>query len=215
MCKQASDHPPRLWWCPAGPFSFLPLHAARSIDGKQSTTSFVVSSYTPTLEALSASQMGSTVMTDPKVLVVAQSDVEGLPRLKYVAEEYTCIRAAVSDEYMLMVDGSGRNQQPGEGQHTTPEEVLRSLNDASVLHLSCHGVQDRDNPLDSALILEGGKLTISKMQSHRRTKLASLAYLSACMTATGEPSQSDEVIHMAASMLSAGFQGVVATMWYV
>jgi CHAT domain-containing protein len=193
----------------------LPLHAARSIDGKQSTTSFVVSSYTPTLEALSASQMGTTVMTNPKVVVVTQSDVKGLPRLEYVSKEYTCIRDAVSDKYMLKRDGSGHNQQLGAGQHTTPEEVLHSLNEASVLHLSCHGVQDRINPLDSALILEGGNLTISKMQSHRRTKLASLAYLSACMTATGVRSQSDEVIHMAASMLSVGFQGVVGTMWYV
>jgi CHAT domain-containing protein len=142
------------------------------------------------------------VMPNPKVLVFAQSDVEGLPRLEYVAEEHRCIRAAVLDKCMLTLNGSCHNQRMGEGQQMTPEEVLRSLNEASVLHLSCHGMQDRENPLDSALILKGGRLTISKMQSHRWTKLASLAFLSACMTARGKPSQSDEAIHMAASMLS-------------
>ena len=44
---------------------------------------------------------------------------------------------------------------------------------------------------------------------------ASLAVLSACMTAMGDENLPDEVIHLAATLLFAGFPGVVATMWYV
>ena len=57
---------PRVWWCPTGPFAFLPLHAAghhaatrtqldKSIGNefvKDTVLGRVVSSYTPTLTAL-------------------------------------------------------------------------------------------------------------------------------------------------------------------
>lgn len=68
-------------------------------------------------------------------------------------------------------------------------------------------------PLESALFLHDGKLTISRMQSIHRTIPASLAFLSACQSAMGDESQPDEVIHLAAAMLSAGFQSTIGTMW--
>ena len=43
---------------------------------------------------------------------------------------------------------------------------------------------------------------------------ASLAFLSACETAMGAEDLPDEAMHLAASLLFAGFGGVVATMWY-
>ena len=42
---------------------------------------------------------------------------------------------------------------------------------------------------------------------------ASLAVLSACQTAMGDENLPDEVIHLGATLLFAGFRGVVATMW--
>jgi CHAT domain-containing protein len=44
-----------------------------------------------------------------------------------------------------------------------------------------------------------------------------LAFLSACETATGDREIPDdsEALHLAATLLIAGFQSVVATMWYV
>jgi hypothetical protein len=44
---------------------------------------------------------------------------------------------------------------------------------------------------------------------------ASLAFLSACETAKGDENLPDEVIHLGATLLFAGFRGVVATMWRV
>jgi hypothetical protein len=41
------------------------------------------------------------------------------------------------------------------------QDVLDRLNEVSTLHLSCHGVHDRVRPLESALVLRDGKLTIS------------------------------------------------------
>jgi CHAT domain-containing protein len=42
---------------------------------------------------------------------------------------------------------------------------------------------------------------------------ARLAFLSACETAQGDRQQPDQAIHLAASMLYAGFKSVIATMW--
>ena len=43
---------PRLWWCPTGPLTLLPLHAAASADGSAAVLDRVVSSYTPTLASI-------------------------------------------------------------------------------------------------------------------------------------------------------------------
>jgi hypothetical protein len=45
---------PRVWWCPTGPFSFIPIHAAGpySRSGGPDLTRRILSSYTPTLRLL-------------------------------------------------------------------------------------------------------------------------------------------------------------------
>jgi CHAT domain-containing protein len=40
-----------------------------------------------------------------------------------------------------------------------------------------------------------------------------LAFLSACETAKGDEKSPDEAMHLAATMIFAGFRGVIATMW--
>ena len=86
---------------------------------------------------------------------------------------------------------------------------------ASWVHFACHGVQDRKNPTDSGLLLSGSsRLTLSDIISMRMPS-KDLAFLSACQTAAGNEDLSDEVVHMAAGMLSAGYRGVLATMWSI
>ncbi len=41
------------------------------------------------------------------------------------------------------------------------------------------------------------------------------ACLSACQTSKGDAKLSEEVVHIAAGMLAAGYQGVVGTMWSI
>jgi CHAT domain-containing protein len=41
----------------------------------------------------------------------------------------------------------------------------------------------------------------------------SLAFLSACETAKVHKNVPDEAMHLAATLLFAGFRGVIATMW--
>lgn len=94
----------------------------------------------------------------------------------------------------------------------TADRVFSQLSDVSIVHLACHGMQDPADALNSAFILSDGRLTIARIMQHSVAGRA-LAFLSACETASGESNLPDENMHLAASMLFAGFRGVVATLW--
>jgi CHAT domain-containing protein len=97
----------------------------------------------------------------------------------------------------------------------TVENVVEGMKECSWVHFACHGVQNISNPTESALLLaRDSKLSLSEI-----TKLslphAELAFLSACQTATGAENLAEEAVHLAAGMLFAGYQGVIATMWSI
>jgi CHAT domain-containing protein len=95
----------------------------------------------------------------------------------------------------------------------TPEEATAALPSAILVHIACHGLQDPGQPLNSAFHLsKDGTLSVSDLME-LDLKGAYLAFLSACETAKGDREQSDQAIHLAATMLFVGFKSVVATMW--
>jgi CHAT domain-containing protein len=91
------------------------------------------------------------------------------------------------------------------------DKILLDVPAASIVHLACHG-QQNSNPLDSALILDDGLLTVAQLMQ-LSLQNASLVFLSACETAMGDAKLPDEVIHLAAALLFVGFRGAVGTMW--
>jgi CHAT domain-containing protein len=101
-------------------------------------------------------------------------------------------------------------------------KVMEHLLNSSIMHFACHGVQDAHDPLDSGLMLADGRLKISEIMrrqggdgNEQMRKGMSLAFLSACETARGDETVPDEAMHLAASLLFAGFRGIVGTMWWV
>lgn len=90
--------------------------------------------------------------------------------------------------------------------------VLSLLPEVSFAHFACHGSQHLSKPLESGLHLSDGELKIVQIM-RRPLPHASLAYLSACETAKGADDLPDEALHIAATMLYAGFRGVVGSMW--
>jgi CHAT domain-containing protein len=196
-------------WCPTGPFTFLPIHAAGlyGTEKTESVADYVVSSYTPTISAL----LNTTprVPKSFKILVVIQCDkpqVPGYTALEYTTHELKKIEDHVPTDWLIRLGIPGAP--------ASVEEVLSHLPTASIAHFACHGEQNALSPLDSALILQDGRLKVSQI-IQQPLHNASLAVLSACMTAMGDENLPDEVIHLAATLLFAGFPAVVATMWYV
>lgn len=108
----------------------------------------------------------------------------------------------------------------GDTTDATVNQALSHLLQSSIVHFACHGKQDPANPLDSGLVLSDDRLKVSEIMRRRGGaentdlgKRMSLAFLSACETAKGDDDVPDEAMHLAATLLFAGFRGVVATMW--
>ncbi|KAJ7253856.1 CHAT domain-containing protein [Mycena rebaudengoi] len=203
-----SASPPRLWWCPTGPFAFLPIHAAGIYDehGTDCVSDYAVSSYTPTLAALLDPPTNTTASF--KMTAVIEPDAPNCSPLPGTAEELATIVNRVPGQWLTSL------------LSPTGLEVAPILEESSIVHFACHGIQDSQNPLDSGLMLSDGRFKVSQIMRKQdnasmdaNTKSMSLAFLSACETAKGDDSTPDEAMHLAATLLFAGFRGVVATMW--
>ncbi|EFI28548.1 hypothetical protein CC1G_13570 [Coprinopsis cinerea okayama7 len=209
---EKADVPGRIWWCPTGPFAFLPIHAA----GIYSNTSeesdclclsnYAVSSYCSTPQDLIASP--PELDSDFKMLVAIEPEapetrVSGLP---WTLKELERIESRIPDKRNLIIR-VGPTRTPAD-----EKTILEDIRSSSIVHFGCHGVQE-ESPLDSCLFLSSGRLTISSLIRDCQTSSPALAYLSACETAKGDEERPDESLSLAATMRFAGFRSVVATMW--
>ncbi|KAJ7191757.1 CHAT domain-containing protein [Mycena pura] len=203
-----SEDPSRLWWCPTGPFSFVPIHAAGmyGTDGTDCVSDYVISSYTPTLAALLDPPAHSTACFRMTAVIEPHApNCSALPGTKMELEK---IKSRVPSQWLTSLHS------------TTRDTVMHHLYSSSVVHFACHGTQDLENPLNSGLILSDGRLDVSQIMhaplngdTDMMKNSITLAFLSACETAKGDAQTPDEAMHLAATLLFARFCGVVATMW--
>jgi tetratricopeptide (TPR) repeat protein len=204
---------PRLHWCANGDFVFLPLHAAGIFSGppanRECCSHYVVSSYTPTVSALlrAQAQVPSVRSADVNMLLVGEDGAKNpaLSKLLNVRKELSYVEEiATTKHFGHTIETIARD--------ATVERVTQRIKSASFVHLACHGLQHRTNALESGFYLNDDKLTISRLMELQLDH-PWFAYLSACETAKGDAEQPDQVMHLAAAMLFAGFKHVVATMW--
>ncbi|KAJ7503576.1 CHAT domain-containing protein [Mycena galericulata] len=202
---QKSENPSRLWWCPTGSFSLIPIHAAGiyTEGGTHCVSDYVISSYTPTLTALL--DRPAHVTSPFKMTVVIEPHAPGSPALPGTEMELEKIKSRVPSQWLTSL------------KSTTRDIVIDHLQSSSVVHFACHGTQDLENPLNSGLSLSNGHLNVSHIMHaplNKDTKNSMrLAFLSAHETAKGDGETPNEAMHLAAALLFAGFGGVVATMW--
>jgi tetratricopeptide (TPR) repeat protein len=193
---------PRLWWCPTGPLTLLPLHAAGGYGRNASVADRVVSSYTTTLGALIRARQPRPGTARAKQLLVGVPAPPGEPALPHVSAELARVREHLGDVTAL------------EGTLAARANVLAAMASHDWVHLACHGRQNAVNPAAGALVLADGDLSILDIASGT-PRDADLAYLSACQTFTGTTRHSDEAIHLAAAFQIAGYRHVIATLWQV
>jgi CHAT domain-containing protein len=136
------------------------------------------------------------------MMVVIQSQTPGHKSLPSTVDELRKIETHVPDECLVRLAPASL------------KEVNSHLPTISIAHFACHGQQNTRSPLKSGLFLQDGMLQISQIMSQPMPN-ASLAFLCACETAMGDEDLPDEIIHLGATLLFAGFRGVVATMWCV
>ncbi|KAI0825527.1 CHAT domain-containing protein [Irpex lacteus] len=192
-------------WCPTGPLSFLPLHAAGVyVPNALSTETImdhVVSSYIPTLEAILKPRTREIPTRNyPRVLVISQPAVSGFNPIPGTRAEAQIITSLVGSSAVVLEDENGSVHAVFDGICCVRRDGLARL--------------ARDNPTNSAFILHDGKLTLSTLMS-QHIPHAELAVLSACQTASGDDHLPEEAVHLAAGMLNIGYKSVIGTMWSI
>lgn len=201
--------PHRVWWCPTGPLTLLPLHAAGryartgSRRGPRPTVpDRTVSSYTTSLAALLRARRPASGAGAATLLAVGMPRTEHRADLPAVIRELDHIAATVPGARSLV------------GAEATPEAVLAELGRHRLAHFACHATQDVAEPSRSALHLAGADLSVRRLATLDLTD-AELAYLSACRTAGGAVDLADEAINLAAALQLAGYRNVIGTLWSV
>ncbi|KAF5331237.1 hypothetical protein D9611_013067 [Ephemerocybe angulata] len=208
---QASrEEPPRVWWCPTGPLSFLPLHAAGIYRGEnaESVFEYVVSSYTPTVTAI------TDRVKNPHSI---DSDASGLFLTSQPSAPNASPIPGTTKEVQSIfqrAEESGVRTSKLEGNEMSVAACLDRMKEFSSIHLACHGSQNAAEPLQSRFLFHQGDLELGTILKSN-LKNADLAFLSACQTSTGQEALSDEAVHLAAGMLAAGYRRVIGTMWSI
>jgi tetratricopeptide (TPR) repeat protein len=207
LIQQKGDQQ-RIYWCPTGAFAFLPIHAAGVYTGsdQECILDFAVSSYTPTLAALLRAQQSAHTRTTEqlRLSIISANTMErsNMPILTSVDEEISNVFAVAQKAGVECISNPlARKAEAADAIQSTP-----------IVHVACHGIQHQVDPLQSALCLTDGYLTISEIMD-LNLESAFLVFLSACETAKGDKKHSDEIVHLAGSLLFAGFKNIVATMW--
>ncbi|GLZ37130.1 CHAT domain-containing protein [Actinokineospora sp. NBRC 105648] len=196
---------PRVWWCPSGPLTFLPLHAAGyHADVGRAVVDRVTSSYTTTARALLHARRDREAPTaDGRTLLVAVPDAPGFAPLPGVRAERQVLGTVLSRPPMELV-----------GPHCRRDRVLAELGNYARAHFACHGVTDADSPSRGHLVLaDHDEAPLTVLDITRLELDADLAFLSACSTAGTTPTLADEAIHLASAFQLAGYRHVVAALW--
>ncbi|KAF9524209.1 CHAT domain-containing protein [Crepidotus variabilis] len=206
-------HRNRIWWCPTGPLAFLPIHAAGiyNPDGQvlgSCLSDFAVSSYIPTVTTLLEKVNNTANLTHRKTRLLLLSQPNALP---YAPIPGTVIETRVVRGRMQEADIEVILLEDGEG---TKNRVTEEMGSHGWVHIASHASQHPTEPLKSGFYLHDGQLELLEI-IRQQIPRAEFAYLSACQTSVGNDKLTDEVIHLAAGMLAAGYQGVVATMWSI
>lgn len=203
---------PRIWWCPTGPLTFLPIHAAgiyhqgKGVRGK-CLSDFAVSSYIPTvpvLEALNSAKGRHVAPTG--LLLIGQPKTPRKQEIPFAREEVEKIQKQFGMRgipHFTLIDATA-----------TVSRVLESMERFSCIHLACHASQHPGAPLQSSIHLDDGPLQLSEIMK-KNLHNADFSFLSACQTSMGDTNLSEEVVHLASAMLAAGYRSVVGTMWSV
>ncbi|CUS11434.1 unnamed protein product, partial [Tuber aestivum] len=201
----------RVWWIGVGQLSMAPFHAAgdHSPGSTRNTLSRAISTYIPTIKALSyARQKQLQLYDDPRLLIISMAETPGAIDLPGVDAEVKYILDATS----------GTSVETTVLSHPTPTEVLKKILRHEIVHFACHGVSSL-NPSDSHLILftpdgNGADKLLARDISNIVAQNAYIAYLSGCYSAKNPSiNLADEVIHLASAFQLAGFSHTLANMW--
>jgi tetratricopeptide (TPR) repeat protein len=206
---------------PHGPLLSLPIHALRSPEGKVLSSQTAVT-YTPSASAL----VHLRTRTRPRSVGRIRALVAGVASLDDAHPEY------FEDDARLFTH-TNVDLENLSGKAADPASVADRLTRCQLAHITCHGHYDRREPLDSGLVLSDGlerppravaegslisrqRFLLSARELLRREIEPKLVTLRACSSAAQfEEYEGEGMLDLPRSLLYAGADAVIATLWNV
>jgi hypothetical protein len=203
----------RVWWCPTGLFSFLPLHAIGRTGGTDGVADHLVSSYTSSLKSLRRLRTPPWKFTKTKdTLAVTIKDTPGCPQCYSWPPLETAER-----ERRFLLDTFGRERITDlHGPEATRANMLDALRHHRRFHFSGHGVQ-------AHIAHHSGMIPYDWEQTKKQVSVTDiaqlpnfggdLAFLGACYASS--PPLGEEPVALAQAFHHFGWQHVIAPMMSV
>ncbi len=198
-----TDPKARIIFIPQGALFLVPFAALQDASGQ-----FLIEKHTlsiaPAIQVLALSKPRSTATKLALIVGNPTPMPVGLSPLPAAEQEAKAIAQML-------------NAQPLIGRKATETEVLQQMSQASLIHLATHGLLDGQEGLNSSLAFvadqqHNGLLTAAEILDLKLQ--ADLAVLSACDTGRGKIT-GDGVVGLARSLMSAGVNSVVVSLWAV
>lgn len=201
---------PRIVWIPTGILCLYPIHAAGlGLHKETNAMNRVISSYASSLSSLlrfhESERRVASLGGPTKVAIVAMPETVDHHPLDLSIEEAAVISRAFPNSELLI--------------NRPTEDVLEAIAlQPQIVHFTCHGDVDYDQPLLSKLLTRDWQtcpLTVAQLQV-LKIERSRLAFLSACFTANaGVENMQDENNHLVGALHRAGFPSIVGSFWYV
>ena len=193
---------PRVYIAPHGPLHYIPFQALLAPDGepllREDGPQLV---YGPSATVLFRShQAGSERAAQPCLALGYNGTAQNL--LRFAEEEARGVARLAGGHALI-------------GPDPKKEALFGSAADYRLLHLSCHGSFDSEQPLQSALQLAfGEELTAAEVIERLRLR-CDLVTLSACQSGLSRVRRGDELVGLLRAFMHAGAPALIATLWRV
>lgn len=132
------------------------------------------------------------------------SNDPALPALKQAGPEIVNISAAFRDKSLTTLT---------QARATAKDLWAAKPETYGILHFAAHGLANADSPLDSAVVLTGGKLYARDIMTSPLT--ADLVTLSSCRGSGQKIYSGEGLVGFAWAFLHAGARNVIASLWDV
>ena len=231
----------RVWWCPVGPLTFLPIHAAAPYP------SYGITSYAPA--AWDEIQNADSTI---RLKGMRCMDANFIPRLpehnskpdiwkRYVSSYTSTLKSLIRardrpcPQSVRILAVSKTNRLPGTRVEVEQLANLASQYDIGInvlldseatctvvrermeqvewVHFACHATAQYGSN-EAALLLFDNRLNMSSIAATRITT-GDFGFFSTCESAHGSSDLPEESLHIAAALQVAGSRSIIATLWTV
>lgn len=179
------------------PFAALPIAESQYLGDK-----FLIR-YVPSCQILEFCHNRTSIDSNLKYGIVEDA-TEDLPYANWEGEQLVTLYDIPNHQHL-----KGSQQASVSGYR----ELLQQV---QVIHSSHHAQSRLDNPLESALILADGRITLGQLLTPAwRNPQLKYVFLSCCETGLGIPEITDDILTLSTGFICAGAKSVISTLWSV